>query len=135
MNPSMPLSEAEKVGNELVSLCKQGKNLEAVAKLYADDIVSTEVMGSPEMPQTIRGKKAVTGKGEWWFANHTIHGGDVRGPFPNGDQFAVYFSYDITPKIGPMAGKRFTMHEVGLYTVRSGKVAEEKFFYSMNMGG
>ena len=38
---------------------------------------------------------------------------------------------DVTPKEGPMTGKRFTMQEVGLYTVAGGRVAREEFFYSM----
>jgi hypothetical protein len=41
----------------------------------------------------------------------------------------VVFSYDITPKAGPMAGKRVQMEEVGLDTVAGGKIVEE-FFYS-----
>jgi ketosteroid isomerase-like protein len=44
----------------------------------------------------------------------------------NGDQFAVGFKIDVTPKAD---GKRMQMEEVGLYTVRGGKIAEERFFY------
>jgi ketosteroid isomerase-like protein len=32
---------------------------------------------------------------------------------------------DVTPK---QSGQRTTMDEVGLYTVRNGKIAEERFF-------
>jgi ketosteroid isomerase-like protein len=30
-----------------------------------------------------------------------------------------------------MAGKRMTLDEVGLYTVKDGKVVQEEFFYDM----
>ena len=44
------------VANQLVALCREGKNLEAVDKLYSPDIVSVEAvdMGG-DMPQTMKG--------------------------------------------------------------------------------
>ncbi|WP_352865345.1 nuclear transport factor 2 family protein [Mesorhizobium sp. M0715] len=55
-----------------------------------------------------------------------MHGGSVEGPYVNGDQFAVRFKFDITPKA---TGERVTMDEVGLYTVKNGKITEERFYY------
>ena len=65
-------------------------------------------------------------KGEWWAANHEVHGGSAEGPFVHGDQFAIYLTMDITPK---ETGERMTMKEVCLYTVKDGKIVEERFFY------
>jgi hypothetical protein len=73
-----------------------------------------------------RGRPAVHAKSEWWFANHEIHKFETAGPFVNGDQFALRFSIDVTQKEG---GNRVQMDEVGLYTVRGGKIVEERFFY------
>ena len=73
-----------------------------------------------------KGKEAVKQKSDWWRENHEVHGGSVEGPFVNGDQFAVYFQMDITPKA---TGERMTLNEVGLYTVKDGKVVEERFYY------
>ena len=39
----------------------------------------------PGMDQTRRGIQAIKGKNQWWADNHEIHGGTVKGPFPNGD--------------------------------------------------
>ncbi|HET6972237.1 MAG TPA: nuclear transport factor 2 family protein, partial [Phenylobacterium sp.] len=58
-------------------------------------------------------------------ANHEIHGVQVQGPYVHGDQFLVRFSMDVTPK----GGQRMQMDEMGLYTVRNGKIAEERFFF------
>lgn len=117
------------VGNQLVELCKQGNNLDAIEQLYADDIVSIEACAMPEMPQTQQGKDAIRSKNEWWLNNHEVHDCKVTGPLPNGDQFVVLFEIDITPKIGPSAGRRMQMTEAALYTVKDGKITHEKFFY------
>ena len=87
------------VGRRLVELCQQGKHLDALA-LYAPDAVSVEATGSDVMPATMKGVDAIRGKGEWWFANHEIHRASARGPFPNGDRFAVIYEFEVTPKTG-----------------------------------
>ena len=122
---------AKQVGQKLVDYCRKGKNLEAIAKLYSKDAVSIEAQGSPEAPAETKGIEKIKGKNEWWLDNHEIHGATVEGPFPNNDRFAVKFHFDVTPKSGPMKGKRFKMDEVGVYTVKDGKIAREEFFYDM----
>jgi ketosteroid isomerase-like protein len=47
------------------------------------------------------------------------------GPFLHGDQFAVRFTLDVTQP----NGERTVMEEVGVYTVRDGKITEERFFF------
>jgi ketosteroid isomerase-like protein len=121
----------DEIGRKLVSLCKEGKNLDALGSLYSKDAESVEAMGSEQVPARMKGVDAIKKKNEWWFANHQIHGGTARGPFPNGDRFAVIFTFDVTPKAGPMAGKRMQMEEVAVYTVEGGKIAREEFFYAM----
>ncbi len=119
----------KEVANQLVALCREGKNLEAVETLYSPDVVSVEAAPVPGMEQTMKGIDAVKGKNKWWIDSHEVHGGDVKGPFPHGeDRFAVYFEFDVTPK---GTGKRMQMNEVGLYTVKNDKITKEEYFYSM----
>ena len=125
----------KEIANQLVALCRAGKNLEAVNTLMSADVVSVEAMGNETMPAVMTGAAAVRGKGEWWIANHTVHSASAKGPYPNGDRFAVIFDYTITPKMGPMAGKRMRMEEVAMYTVTAGKISREEFFYDMSGGG
>jgi ketosteroid isomerase-like protein len=125
----------KEVGDQLVALCRAGKNLDAVATLLSADVVSVEAMGSETMPAVMTGRDAVRGKTEWWIQNHVVHSAEAKGPFPHGDRFAVVFDYVVTPKVGPMAGKKIRMEEVALYTVSDGKVTREEFFYDMSGGG
>jgi hypothetical protein len=125
------MATVKEIGEKLVGLCREGRNMEALETLSSPNIVSVEAHAGPEMPAVMEGMKAVRGKGEWWESNHEIHRHEARGPFPNGDRFAVIFDYEITPKVGPMAGRRIQMEEVGLYTVKDGKIVREEFFYTM----
>ena len=120
--------EAKDIGTELVALCRQGKNLEAIEKFYSPDVVSIEAMGMPGMERTQTGIDAIKEKNMWWVDNHEVHGGDVQGPFPHDSRFIVYFKFDVTPK---QTGQRMTMEEMGLFTVENGKIVKEEFFYSM----
>lgn len=106
------------------ALLKAGQHDEAAERFNAEDIVSIEQMEGPMA--RLEGKAAVKAKSEWWFANHEWHGGGAEGPFVNGDQFAVIFEMDVTFK---PTGVRTQMREVGLYTVKAGKIAEERFLY------
>lgn len=82
----------------------------------------------PGMDRTQKGIQAIKRKNQWWVDNHQIHKVEVDGPFSNGDQFIVHFTYDVTPK---QTGKRMTMSEMGLYTVQNGKITKEAFFVSV----
>ena len=121
--------DTKQVGDKLVELCKAGKNGEAIDTLYDKDIVSVEAQGGPSMPAEMRGIDAIRGKNQWWIENHEVHSAEVKGPFPNGDRFAVTYSYEITPKTGPEKGKRTRMEEIAVYDVKNGKIAREEFFY------
>ena len=114
------------IAKDLVELCRVGKFDEAGEKYWADDVVSLEAM--PGDMAEMRGKDAVRAKGEWWASANEVHGVEVEGPWVNGDQFVVRFTIDQTVKA---TGERLRMDEVGLYTIRDGKIAEEKFLYGL----
>jgi ketosteroid isomerase-like protein len=113
----------QEVAADLVAMCKRGEFDASGEKYWAENVVSREPMDGPMAE--IRGKDGVRGKGEWWAANHEVHSVEVEGPYVNGDQFAVRFTMDVTPK----DGQRMQVDEVGLYTVADGKIIEERFFF------
>ncbi|HEY4029722.1 MAG TPA: nuclear transport factor 2 family protein [Caulobacteraceae bacterium] len=109
--------------NALVAMWKAGEYDESGEKYWAEDVCSVEPMGdNPE----IHGKDAARAKGEWWNKTHEIHSAEVEGPYVNGDQFVVRFKFDVTVRDG---GQRMTLDEMAVYTVKAGKIAEERFFY------
>lgn len=116
------------IANKMVNLCKQGKNLEALTTLFSDDVVSVEAGAMPGMSRESKGLAAVKTKGEWWLANHEVHSANVTGPWPHDDKFIVGFQYDVTNK---PSGQRMQLDEVGLYTIKNGKIVREEFFYHM----
>ena len=112
------------VADAFAALCTEGKHAEAGAQFWSDDVISIEAMEGPM--HVAKGRAAVHGKGEWWYANHEIHSATTEGPFVNGQQFALIFAMDITEKA---SGKRLQMREIGVYTVKDGKIVEERFLY------
>ena len=116
------------VAQEYVALCKQGKNQECLDKLFANDAVSIEALSPPSgEDRTASGLDAIRAKGKSWGEANTVHKAEVAGPYPNEDRFAVRFSFDITNK---PSGKRMTMDEIGLFTVKNDKITREEFFYT-----
>jgi ketosteroid isomerase-like protein len=115
------------VAQELVNLCRAGRNLDAITKLYSPKIVSIESVGSEEMPAEMTGIDAIRQKNEWWFENNEVHKAEANGPFVGENQFAVQFTFDVTFK---PTGQRTEMSEMALYTVKDGKIVREQFFYN-----
>lgn len=117
----------QQIAQELVDLCREGKNMEVIAKYYSNDIVSVESASSPAMPAEMKGIDAIKGKNQWWFDNHQVHSAQANGPYVGENQFAVEFIYDVTEKT---SGKRLHMQEMALYTVKDEKIVHEHFFYN-----
>ncbi len=114
----------KEIADELIALCRSGKEAEAIKNFYSEEIVSKEAMGPNPMT---KGLEAIQHKTEWFKSSFELHSSVVNGPFINGDQFAVEFNYDVTEKA---TGSRHPMHEIALYTVSEGKIVEETFFYA-----
>jgi len=113
------------VAHKFVELCNQRKNFDVMQTMYAADIVSVEASG-----QETAGQTPVIEKSKRWAAVNTIHGEKVRGPYFNGaNQFAVHITFEVTPKA---TGKRTTLEEVAVYTVKDDKITREQFFYEGN---
>ena len=126
MATAAPASTAA-VAEELVSLCRAGRNLDAIAKLYSTKIVSIEPVGSETMPAEMSGIDAIRRKNEEWYDTYEVNSVDVQGPFIGGQQFAVRYDFDTTSKA---TGERVRMTEMALYTVKDGKIVREQFFYN-----
>lgn len=115
------------VAEELVALCRAGRNMDAIEAFYSPDIVSIESTGNEQMPATMSGIDAIREKNKWWTENNEVHSAEADGPFVGEDKFAVRYAFDVTFK---PSGKRERMEEMALYTVDNGKIVREHFFYN-----
>ncbi len=126
MTTATPTATAA-VAEELVALCRAGRNMDAINTLYSPEIVSVESMGNEQMPREMKGIDAIRQKNQWWIDNNEVHSAETDGPFVGEGKFTVYYKYETTFK---PTGKRQDMEEVALYTVKDGKIVREQFFYN-----
>lgn len=71
-----------------------------------------------------RGKEAVRGKIDWWVNAMEVHGFKASEPFVAHDRFVVQYDADVTEK---ESKQRRQISEVGVYTVKDGKIVREEF--------
>ena len=53
-----------------------------------------------------------------------VHSFTAKGPFVAHDRFVVQYDADVTEK---NSKKRFQLSEVGVYTMKNGKIVREEF--------
>ena len=113
----------EDVANKVVELTRKQAWYEAL-DLYDDDVVSVEAFGMGGGSPETRGKQGVRGKVDWWVNAMDVHSFDVQGPFVAHDRFVVQYDADVSDK---KTNERRKMSEVGVYTVKDGKIVREEF--------
>jgi hypothetical protein len=114
----------EEVAKKVVELVRKQSWHEAVDTLYDKDIVSVEARTSDGSSPEIRGIEGVRGKVNWWLDAMEVHSFKASGPFVAHDRFVVQYDADVTDK---GSKKRFQLSEVGVYTVKNGKIVREEF--------
>lgn len=113
------------LGTALVQMVRDGK-FEPNDQLWSPKFSSVEGHG---VALEWAGKKAVRAKNADWNEHNTIHGVSVEGPYVGATGFAVKFEMEVEDKDG---GQRKTMREIGVYTIKNGKIVREEFMYSMS---
>lgn len=115
----------EQVGKTLVTMFNGGKLREIEDFYWTPDIVSCEGMG---VGMEWRGQQAVREKNAEWGKGNKIVSARAEGPFVGSTGFAVKFAIEIEKIPG---GTREKMNEVGVYTVRDGKICREEFMFAV----
>ena len=114
----------EEVAKKVMELVRKQAWHEALETLYDDNIVSVEAYaGASGSPET-RGKQNVRGKIDWWVKAMQVHSFTANGPFVAHDRFVVQYDADVTEK---ESKERRMISEVGVYTVKNGKIVREEF--------
>ena len=114
----------QEVAEKVVELVRQQAWYKALDTLYDKDIVSVEASASEGESAEKRGIDQVRGKIDWWLNAMDVHSFTAKGPFVAHDRFVVQYDADVTEK---NSKKRFQLSEVGVYTVKNGKIVREEF--------
>jgi hypothetical protein len=114
----------EQVAKKVMELVRKQAWYEALDTLYDKDIVSVEAQASGGGSPETRGIEGVRGKIDWWVNAMEVHSFIASGPFVAHDRFVVQYDADVTDK---SSKKRFQLSEVGVYTVKDGKIVREEF--------
>src|SRR6266404_6424200 len=114
----------EEVAKKVVEFTRKQAWVEALETLYDKDIVSVEARTMDGSSPETRGTKGVREKIDWWTNAMEVHSFKASGPFVAHDRFVVQYDADVTDK---NAKKRFQLSEVGVYTVKNGKIVREEF--------
>ena len=109
------------VAKKVVELVRKQAWYEALDSLYDENIVSVEA--DPGAPET-RGKESVRGKIDWWVNAMEVHSFKASEPFVGHDRFVVQYDAEVTDK---KTKERRKLSEVGVYTVKNGKIVREEF--------
>lgn len=123
--PSPELQQVTAIAKDVVQHVNAGVATDAALwdKHWHPDFESVEGDG-----QSWKGRAAVQGKCEWWMSAHHVYSTKATGPFVGPHSFAVHYEMDVEPK--DKSWPRRIMHEVGVYTVKAGKVVREEFLYT-----
>ena len=114
----------EEIAKKVVQFVRKQAWHEALDTLYDKDIVSVEARTQDGSSPETKGKEGVRGKIDWWLNNMQVHGFKASEPFVAHDRFVVQYNADVTDK---ESKKRFQLSEVGVYTVKNGKIVREEF--------
>jgi len=118
--------KTQDVANKWYQMCQEGKNMECINELYAENIVSQEMPGVPN--QIVSGKQNVWNKSQQWYDNvEAFHSAEISEPVVAGNHFTSKMKMDVTFK----DQGRTQMEEVCVYKVENGKITNEQFFYDM----
>ena len=116
----------KEVAQKWKNLCDEGKNLECINELYAENVVSREMPGMPN--EVISGRQNVWNKSKEWLESvEDFHASSISEPVVAGNHFTSKMSFDCTFK----ERGRQQMEEVCVYEVQNGKIVNEQYFYSM----
>lgn len=115
------------VARDFTSMLRLGQFEAAGEKYWSDDVTSVEPVDLPGgTPAVVSGIKALRDKSNSWFGASRIDDLCIDGPFVTGNQFALFMDMVI---VNRATGASQTFDEIALYTVRDGRITNERYFY------
>src|SRR5207237_9431627 len=116
-----------RVAQKVVELVRKKAWHEALDTLYDRGICSVGARTMDGSSPETRGIGGVREKVDWWLENMQVHSFKVDGPFVAHDRFVVQYDADVTDITDKNSKNRMQLSEVGVYTVKNGKIIREEF--------
>lgn len=121
------MADIDQLADDFLSLIRSGQAVAAAEKYWAVDIVSIEPEDSTEhVPAIVTGFDAARDKLNRWLGHSAMEELSIDGPFITGNRFALFIDMLIKRRA---TGEREPFSEIAIYTVRDGKIIEERYFY------
>ena len=115
------------VARDFTDMLRQGQFVAARERFWASDVRSIEPHDLPDgIAAEVSGIEAARVKTVRWFGTRQVHDLSIDGPFVTGNQFALFLDMMIAD-LPSGADRPFT--EIAIFTVRDGRIIEERFFY------
>jgi hypothetical protein len=122
------MAAIDDVARDFTAMLRLGQFEAAGEAFWSPDVTSLEPEAlSGAAPATVSGKAAARAKRRARFGAARIDELGIDGPFVTGDQFALFLDMLITD---PASGEAKPFAEIAIFTVRDGRIIEERFFYA-----
>lgn len=115
------------VAGEFTALLAAGDPQTAAQRYWAQDISILEPVSATDSdPNPVTGFTAAQKRLENWLRGKAMEDVLVDGPFITGENFALFIDMEL---IDQATGARAPFSEIAIYTVRDGKITEERHFH------
>jgi hypothetical protein len=115
------------IARDFTCMLRQGEFVAARERYWAADVRSIEPHDLPGgIAAEVSGFEAARAKTVRWFVSRRVRDVSIDGPFVTGDQFALFLDMMIA---GQPNGVPEPFTEIAVFTVRDGRISEERFFY------
>lgn len=115
------------IADEFTALMAAGQPQAAAEKYWAHNIATIEPANFRDgNPAIVSGSAAALKKLAGWLKDHAVEDVMIDGPFITGEYFALFIDMEI---IRRATGRREPFSEIAVYTVRGGKIIEERHFH------
>ncbi len=121
------MAAIDDVARDFTAMMRAGHFVAAGERYWADGVISVEPADLPTgIPAHVSGIAAVRDKAHSRFGVSRINDLGIDGPFVTDNQFALFLDMLITD---PASGAAEPFTEIAIFTVRDGRIIEERFFY------
>lgn len=121
------MANVHDIARDFTDMLRQGQFVAARERFWAADVRSIEPQDLPDgIAAEVSGIAAALAKTIRWFGSRHVHDLSIDGPFVTGNQFALFLDMMIA---GQPSGTDQPFTEIAIFTVRDGRIIEERFFY------